>query len=175
MVIFDQVIVAGACKSFCRTRSSRTCHCPTKATDVLVQPRRIGRRSTRSVWLKCCAPDFHKFGEWSMASGRTMCRSSNAESHIGWGVARCREPASASLGQRWQMKLKKDILGRRPHIASRPISREVRFHPQAPVSVNRIVFLKCLKFVFRRAASSGGCICEKVQVVGRDVHSGTLA
>ena len=56
---------------------------------------------------------------------------------------------------------------RRPQVVTRPISQEAReFHPEAPVSIDRKVFLQCLKSAPRGASPGpGGCTYEHLKML----------
>ena len=56
---------------------------------------------------------------------------------------------------------------RRPQVATRPISQEAReFRPEVPVSIDRKVFLQCLKSALRGSSPGpGGCTYEHLKML----------
>ena len=62
---------------------------------------------------------------------------------------------------------------RRPQVPTRPISQEAReFHPEAPVSTDRKVFLQCLKSAPRGSSPGpGGCTYEHLKMLLDDMDT----
>ena len=85
-------------------------------------------------------------------------------------VHQCLTGAALALGTEKRFQT---MQNRRLQVATRYISQEAReFHPEVPVSIDRKVFLQCLKSAFRGSSPGpGGRIHE--DVAGRNGHSGT--
>ena len=76
---------------------------------------------------------------------------------------------AASPGQHWRLELKRRLKQCRTDGPgrNRPISQEAReFHPEAPVSIDRKVFLQCLKSASRGSSPGpGGCTFEHLKML----------
>ena len=134
-----------------------------------------------------CTPDFKKFGDgqWAelldealrsttvnvprnLSVDSAERRAGAAERKVMLGeVSRARQcltEAALALGIEETFQ---SMENRRPQVATRPVSQEAReFHPEAAVSIDRKVFLQCLKSALQGSSPGpGGCTYEHLRLL----------